>query len=265
MSIFCSVCLASPSDESIDDILELSGVTSQVADYPGMIQAGFMQGAQQSGSISESDAANIIDSINRTVVPAAILGDIRASVKKSVSENDIEEIQKWYKSDLGQEITNAEKAASTPESIQQMMGSAQELMQDTKRLEFAKRLDQLLGATEMTLDLQRSTSIAVYTAMMSAVQPDQEPDIQAIEDQMTAMESQMRASIEQYVAVSFIYTYQSISEEKLAKYETFLGTDAARKFNDSLIEGLKVGLKQAVVDMMSEIAQFSKDTENKQS
>lgn len=265
ISLFCSLSIASTREDNLDRLFLLSGITKQVGEFPGMVKAGVMQGVQQGASIPENEISLILESVDKTILPSVILSEVQHSLEKSLSNDDIEKLLEWYESDLGKRITAAEEKASTPESYQQMMNSAQQLLANTKRLDLAARLDELLGATDMAIEIQEFSGVAVYSAIMTAMAPDQELNLASYKSQMAAMEPQIRANIQQLVSVSFVYSYQEIDDDSLAKYEAFLNRSITKKFNDSAIKGLNRGFEKVVTDWAGDLATILKDKVNKQS
>ncbi|MFP3976834.1 hypothetical protein [Marinobacter sp. KMM 10035] len=162
----------------------------------------------------------------------------------------------WYESDLGREITRAEESASTPEAYQKMMQSAQSLLENSERVEFANRLDVLMGATEMTMGIQEHTGIAVYSAIMTAMQPDAPLNIEPFKAQMDAASEQTRAAIKQMVTISFLYSYRNIETNNLKKYGKFLNDATTLKFNKTIMDSMNSGLESSVskwADLLAKI------------
>ena len=264
ISLFCSLCMASTKENNLDKLFLLSGITKQVSELPGLVKTGFIQGVQQGTAISENEISLMLESADKTILPSVILDEIKYSLEKSLSNEDIESLLKWYESDIGESITAAEEKASTPEAYQQMMNSAQQLLENTKRVEVAARLDELLGATDMTMEIQKFSGVAIYSAIVTAMAPDQELNIDAYKSQMAAVEPQMRANIQQLVIVSFVYSYQQIDDDSLAKYETFLNRSVTKNFNNSTIKGLSRGFEKVVANWANDIAAILKNKVNQQ-
>lgn len=259
MSSLCSICVASTQTNSLDRVLRLSGLTKQVGEFPGLVKAGFIQGIQQGAPLPENEVELILDSADRAIVPSTILDEIRGSLKYSLSEREIQTLLKWYESEIGKRITAAEEEASTPEAYELMINSAQEMLEDSERVEVAARLDELLGATDMTMDIQKMSGLAVYSAIMTAMAPEQELNPEAFQSQMAEMEPQMRENVRQLVLVSFIYSYQQIDDDSLAEYEAFLNLPVSQKFNSAVVTGLNRGFTQAVSRWASDIALIMKN------
>ena len=121
--LFSSASFAEVSDKSIDKILDLSGLTVQVAQFPGLIKTGMSLAMQQGEPLPEINT--MLKMVDETVLVSEILQGIRASLKSSLNENEAQQLLVWYESDIGKEITAAEEKASTPDAVKQIMQEAQ--------------------------------------------------------------------------------------------------------------------------------------------
>lgn len=253
-----SLSHAEVSDESINKLLDLSGLSMQVEQFPGLIKAGMEQAKKQGTPIPNAEYSSMVKSANESILPSEIIGGIRVSLKKSINEKEAQKLLAWYESDLGKEITQAEESASTPEAYQQMMQSAQSLLDNSERVEFANRLDVLLGATDMTMDIQKYSGIAVYSAIFTAMQPDTPLNIEPFKAQMDAANAKTRAAIKQMITISFVYSYKNIESENLKKYEMFLNDATTMKFNKTIMDSMSRELESSVSKWADVLAQIFK-------
>lgn len=240
----------------------MSGLTKQVNEFPGLIKTGMIQARQQGAAIPEDLFNEMLKSVDTSILPKEILEKISSSLKKSIREDEINRLLVWYESDLGRKITLAEEKASTPESYQLMISEAKTLLADSKRVEFAKRLDKLIGATEITMNLQKISGIAVYSAIMKAVSPDQPINIDEYKSQMLSIEPKMRANTEQLVIISFVYSYKTFDDKSLEKYESFLNEPTTVKFNNAVVESFNKGLETSISKWADKIGVIFKDKVN---
>jgi hypothetical protein len=254
-----SLSYADVSDESINKLLDLSGLTMQVDQFPGLIKAGMEQVKQQGTPIPDAEYSLMVKSVDESILPSEILEEIRASLKKSIGEQEAKKLLAWYESDLGKEITRAEEKASKPEAYQEMMQSAQSLLENSERVKFADRLDVLLGATDMTMSIQEYSGIAVYSAIMTAMQPGKLVNIEPFKAQMDAASAQTRAAVKQMVTISFVFSYQNIETEHLRKYEYFLKDATTMKFNRSIMDSMNKGLESSVLKWADALALIFKN------
>lgn len=253
-----SVSYADVSDESINKLLVLSGLTVQFEQFPGLVKAGMAQAKQQGTPIPEAEYNSMVNSVDESFIPSEIIEQTRVNIKKTINEKEAEKLLAWYESDLGAEITRAEESASTPEAYQEMMHSAQSLLSNSEQVEFAHRLDSLLGATDMTMEIQKYSGIAVYSAIMTAMQPGLPIDMEPLKSQMDATSDQTRVAVQQMVTLSFVYAYRNIESEKLIKYENFLNNATTMKFNKVIMNSMNKGFESSVTKWADALAQIFK-------
>lgn len=259
ISSFTSLSIAASKSDNLDVLLDLSGMKAQVNELPKLVKSGLQENAGGDDAIPPKQMDAIVKSIDKTVSPTVVLADIRQSLDQALTNDEVEALLTWYRSDLGKRITSAEAQASTAEAYQQMMSTAEQLMANKPRVETAQRLDDLMGATEAAMVMQKQSSSAIFSAMMSVMMPGQPVNMDAYQSQIAAMEPQMRQGVEQYVTVSLVYAHQSISDADLAKYETFLKKPATQKFNKAGMEGLGNGFEKVVTDWATDFASILKN------
>lgn len=254
-----SLSYADISDKSINKILDLSGLIMQVNQFPGLLKVGMEQAKQQGTPISDAEYNSMVMSVDESILPSDIIHKIRVSLKNSLSEAEAKQLLVWYESELGKEITTEEKNSSTPESYQLMMQSTSSLLENPERVAFAKRLDALIGATDMAMNIQEYSSIAIYSAIMTAIQPNSPPNLEPFKAQMDAESAQTRAALEQMVILSSVYSYQNIEIEKLNKYEAFLNEPATVKFNKVTTESMNMGIELSISKLADTLALIFKN------
>lgn len=242
------------SDNSLKQLMVLSGINKQVGEFPGMVRAGVAQARKQGAPIPEKEFAEVSKIIEGAFNPSAILKGIGREIKKNVSEADAQDLMAWYKSDLGRRITKTEEKAATPAAYEQMTKQAKSLLADKKRLKLAKQLESLLKATEMTMQLQENTGIAVFTAISSILNPGKAVNLKPYKYQLAQQKPQMRASVEQLVLLSFVFSYKDIDIPSVKKYINFNKRPATKRFNESGIKGMTSALNQSIDKMATSLA-----------
>ena len=231
-SVTTSVCFAdNVSNESLDKILELSGVSVQVKEFPKQIKVGVEASQQQASQIEQDKLDLMLKMIDSAILPKNMLSGIKTSLQQTMTEQDIQKLLLWYESKLGKEITQAEERLSTEEGFKEMIEAGDSLFENEARVAFAKRLDELLGLTKSTLDYQEATSLAVYTAMMTSLRPEEDLDLAGFQAQKAMQRRQLYPATQQIVLASLLYSYQNVDMAKLQKYEAFLKTPHALEFN----------------------------------
>jgi DNA-binding transcriptional MerR regulator len=241
-------------EKSLDNILMLSGLTDQVEQLPELMKLGMQESRGQSSALPDSVNALLIASIDQTILSAEIIEMIKGSLRDYLSVEDIEQLLKWYESDLGKKITSLEANSSSVETDKNILALEEELLANTERLAFAKRFDQLLGATDMNIELQKHSSIAIFSALMTASNPDDAVDMAPIVKKIETLSEQSRPVIEKDVILSFIYTYQDIDTSKLKQYEDFLNQESSRKFNTMVVKSMGTAIEKSISKWATSLA-----------
>ena len=81
-SIFAEV-----SDESIDKLMDLSGFTEQVKQFPGLIKEGMTQARAQGAPIPDVEFHVMLEGVDESILPSEILQGFRSSLKETVTED----------------------------------------------------------------------------------------------------------------------------------------------------------------------------------
>lgn len=251
-----SPLMASENSEAIDELMDKSGLTEQVASIPQSMKQGMSMAQDQSQAIPDPVFQAMLRSADGAFVAEDILQSLKEALTVSLTPAQVDELLEWYNSPLGVEITEAEKAASDGSAQEQMMGQAKKLLGDQQRVKFASRLDKLFGATDMVMDLQQYTSMAVFSAIVMAQQPDAAVDLSAFNEQITQQVEATRPMVEQGILLSLLYSYQGIEMDKLNAYEDFLQEPGTRQFNGVVMDSLNRSLEQGIEEFARNLARL---------
>jgi hypothetical protein len=256
LSLFLGMLLASgivmaggASEGSINNLMELSGLNKQIDEIPGGIAGGIKAGLQKGAQLSEEQYAQVEKAAFQSFQPEKISAAISSQLKHTLSEAETQKLLKWYRSDLGKKITQAEAQASEPAAYQAMVNQAKSLLADKERVNMALRIDKLVNASEMSLEFQKSTATAVYTSIVKANQPDQPVDMAPFKAQLAKDEAKLMQQVKQFVVLSFVYTYKDIADADMEQYMDFLARPETRKFNDNAISTMQEVLSESVKSM----------------
>lgn len=225
-------------------LLEASGLKTQVEMMPQQVLAGLAQAPQQDPSMSK----DVADLLNTTAKEAFTGNDIieavTASLKQNLKPEQVKALLKWYSSDAGKAIVAAETAVAEPQAISAMQQQAQQLMSNQKMIALAQRLNAKINATDFAMQLQVNTMASMYTGIMSVAQPQQKMDIATMRQQMAAQMAPMKQNLDTMVLLSMVYAYKDVAEDKLAKYEAFLDKGHTKQFMDATISGVTSGFEK---------------------
>jgi len=225
--------------------MSLSGLNKQIAEFPGLVQAGIEQAYHQNPSISSGELADLKGVVAKAFMSEKFLNTISDEIRKTISEEEGKQLLSWYESSTGRQITVAEENASTPEAYQAMIREAQFLFSDKNRIDLAQKVDTLVGISDMTLQIQMDTAVAVFMSASSALNKNQKINIDNFKNQLEAQKEQMRENIEKLTLLSFLYSYKNIEIDTLEEYINFISKPATMKFNESVVKGMKSAFNQA--------------------
>ncbi len=242
------------TNNSLSQLMNLSGINKQVANIPAGITAGMQQSRKQGSPLTDEQFSKIEKIMTKAFQPSDISNTISSKVKSELTEAEAQELLSWYKSDLGKKVTKAEEKGSDPAAVQEMINQANTLMADKERVKYAKRIDQLVKATDLTVEFQKSTATAIFTSLSKAINPGQPVDMKAFEARLTEAEPKMRQQVEQMITLSYVYNYKELSASEMNKYIDFLQRPSTKKFNDTTISGMKKALQDSANTMGASLA-----------
>ena len=253
--LFSNFTQASPDEVSIKKLLKLSGLTAAIEQFPQMISEGFFEGFAEEVTVTDDEKKVLMDDINQSFNASIFLNQIQSRVEKDLNQDELMTLLKWYESDLGKLITKAELKSTTDSAYNEIMSNAIALMKDTKRLEMAKKFDELLDQTNRAMKLQKKIALSVTTGIISSLESEQSDKLLAeFEAEIAGMEAMMRIATQQYIYVSFIYTYQDINDSDLGEYVTFLESNTYKKFDNAILDGLDNGFDVAIPNFTKTLA-----------
>ncbi len=249
-----SITLAVENERNVNKLLDLSGITKQIREFPDLVKSGVEQSRAQGTSIPDSLYQSMHMAVDDAIDPGTMAKGIVNGLLNKLNEKEIQHLLSWYESELGRKIARLEVKSSTHEAYNEMMLMSESLLADSDHVKFAKKLDELVGATDFTMKLQENTQIAVLSSVFKALNPHKSFDLDAFKSQMSKQHQQIRSSIEQIVIVSFTYTYRNLNQEEIDEYTTFLESSAAKKFNKSAMSDIDKEMNKALIQLGKSMA-----------
>ncbi len=248
LSVFFSTHISaeSISEESLDKVLQGSGLSAQIEQFPELLKAGMSDARGEEGALPEFAYDLILASIDQTILASDILSGIRSSLRSEISQSEANQLIKWYESPLGKKVSRAETDAANPEVYNEIAATEDQLLSDTERLESAKRFDDLLNATTMNADIQKHTSIAIFSAVMTARNPNKNLDVAPFSTYLDSIAEQTKATLQKDIWLSFIYSYKDIPFDELTAYEAFLNKQSSKHFNSVVVESMSREIESSI-------------------
>lgn len=236
-------------------LLDASGSSASLTSIPDSMKAGFVQAAQSTPGFNQDMLTFLTNSIDQHFSVANLQQNLNDYVGKRISADEAKALLNWYNSALGKEIVAAEKSAGTPQAIESIQQQAQQLFSDQMRVAFAQKMDETLGLTNMMLDMQVGTAVAIAQGMTSLTQPQLAQDSAAMRQHVAQSMEPMRDNMKTMITVMMVYAYKDIGEDKLKAYGDFLSTPACQKFAKVLLQGTRIAMETESQRWATSIAQ----------
>lgn len=249
--LLLSLVLTTPALASgqAETIVRLSPLGPIVEQSQAMMRTGIRDGLMATGQV-DSLVAETIAGFGASAFDAArIRARLVNALTADLASNELQTVNEWYQSDLGQALSQAEARAASPAGWTIISESAPALRQQYKgsaREQLFKRYDQALGASEQATD----TAIAVQLELAQAMAAFSENgSASAIRDRVQASRPIIQAEIADQVYLAYLHMYQSFPDEQLKTYVEFLESSAGRAFTESA----GTSIRGAIVEPISRV------------
>lgn len=237
------------SEERVQALLEVSGFTAEAREIQSEFNQGLLDGLEGSPETTAEDVETF-EKLGEGLFDAdRIIQQVSVDLQDILSDSDVDELMTWYQSDIGRAVTQAELDAMGADSQQEMMAAAKSLMQDHPQLmERAHRINELVRGTETILELSEYSSNAMMESMLVLMESDEEKkEFQRMfEQQMQAMAPQMHAQMEQFLLLSFTYTYRDLDLSQVDAYIEFLEKPVTQTYVHGLMNSLTRVMEEGV-------------------
>lgn len=235
------------------EILEQSGFLAQIAEIPGMVKAGMQDGLKEAVAIGvdipEEQQMAMLALVDEYMRPDPIAQDVIARLEAALTDEDIDALLRWSRSDLAKRLSAAEVESASAEAYGRALQLAESLLADAERVAFAKSINALVGATETTVAVHENTQLAVIFMVLAVLAPGEPVNLYAIAQEIESGRPELYAAMEEVSTISFLYTYRDFSLEELEAYQAFLRTPAGMKYTEITTDGLVRGFRTAAIEL----------------
>lgn len=210
--------------DTIQAILDHSGLTAAIQQVPLFIQAGMTDSLrQQHPEMSRDDLAAIQDLLSRSFAADVILQDTVAHMETHYDPQRATKVLDHLRSPLARKMTSLERASGTPDAYQAMMAYAAQLEVSPPpedRVAVLSELDRASHATELTVTMQLEIFKSVVR-VVNAYAAEQGGEFLGGDELDTAIEKMRDGVWEEAqgtTLLSFLFTYQGVSDAELRNY-----------------------------------------------
>lgn len=260
--LFPLLCTAEQAitDSSLEMLMKLSGSSSQIEQIPANVVAGMEQANIQGPGIPKNIFVQLKAAALTSFRSSDYIAAFEEAIRANTSEQDAIALLQWYQSDLGREIAKREEHAGTPQAYQEMLSLSVDLLDDEHTLAYAKKLDDLLGASDFATQLQIHTIVAILSSLAIVADPEGQLSIERVLNQVANYEKQIRSETEQVMLLSIVYTYRGLTPAELNRYLEFLRTPAAKSFHQQIIRAIGGELRKSIDRFAEELTAVAQGT-----
>lgn len=238
-------------------VLELSGIKKQIESIPARVADEYAQYKERIPAQNYEAGSKIMaDSYNAGDIYSSIIDYFNANYRRG----HLMKIKEFMSSTLSEKIAGLEEKAAGTKGLEDMKEFANTLGQNpppSERTELIKKLDEAVGATNMQIE----TVIVLYKGINLAIDPVVAADKRLTPGELDMVTTQMRQELKKIlrnvISISFLYTYQSLSDDELKQYLSFWSSDAGKWFNKISNEAFAAAMDKAGEKAASEFAKLS--------
>lgn len=245
--------IAKTGPTKVDDLLELSGTRAQLA---GLVRNLAAEIRPAPGKMSAKDDAAVDRVLARTLRHETVYALVRDAFLPQVDRTNLEATAAWLRTPLARKIVALEIASSEPGVQQRVVEYAAALKANPpteRRVELIQRLDWATGSTEISADLIAAVARGITMAVSAAGPAEQRLRPGQIEDRVAQVRSRVNNGLREVQTASTMYAYRGLTDDELAAYVLFSGSEAGRWYNAAIRKAMGSALSRAVEQTASEL------------
>jgi hypothetical protein len=247
------------SNEQAEAIMESSGLSKMLERLPDQVVMG-AQASQNPNSGVDFDVMSA--AMIRATDQLDLSGALLAELTSKVDEMDAEILLAFFQSDLGEQITQAEIDAGTPEAALEMQQRAQALLLSEQRVELAQRMDRVMRSTDIAMEVQEVVMVSVVEGMLGLQGQDSdyiEQVLSSVNNELQASYLSRRGIISQTMVLTYVYTYNKLPVDDVKSYVDFLEQTESQRFYDIVTNTLVSGMELWATTFAAEMVEATKN------
>ncbi len=235
-------------DSAISKIMRLSGIDAKITTISQELITSFDPYIQQ---YSKAKAMKISISVLEAFDKDTMSKTIKDEISKNISLEGTLPIMRWYQSDIGKEIINIEKRATTNQNVEALSTQKERLLKSKERVYLCIEIEKQAHIINSLVN----TQIEIMKSSLKVSQP--KLDNKTVDSYFATMRTTVKSAIEEPTILSLLKAYENIDVEKMKKYIAFLSRPTTQK----LLISSNVGISKAVdngTNMISKVVKENK-------
>jgi hypothetical protein len=244
LGLFSGVGSEAEEPDVYAEFMEASGLNSQFADYVDNY-APLVESGLARYDVSRKRAARLASTFRNCFKKEVLLESISTALRDELNEGDARTALSWLSSPAGQEFTRAE-IASSDISLADEYAKFRETAKDLPagRRAIAISLEQVLDNSELVIQNQAMLAASIELAAASARGDAATRPPREIESEVSELMRRKREGIVENRVDFYLFTYRSISDEKLRLYLDHMRSDVVQRYERAVYRALVVATRQ---------------------
>ena len=246
---------AQVSEETAEQLMRLSGQWAQLDSSAKQMREGLVKGLQE-GMTQAGTPANpdLLQRVQRAADGAFSAERLRSVTRRTLAENlrssYVPELLAWYRTPQAQRITQAEvdDSASANDDIKARTQAGMALVQAAPpaRQQLLVRMVEVTRAPRAFADFIINMGVALPLTL-ARFDPQAKPVTEAeLRDTLEQQRPQLTQAFEIIALAGFALVYQSVPDDLLAAYASFMASSAGEHYNDLGDKALEAAVLAAI-------------------
>jgi hypothetical protein len=230
-----TVAICAPDDQTVEELIELSGLKQQIPRLPNQYITLFDQvlmGVERSHPMPKNVRRQLRQSFVDAVSAERLEPQIRSRLLDTLSQDTSVATVNWLRSDLGKKITAAEVNVDSPDRSVQLATFMMRLQLERptpERLELVRRIEEVTQGSEMATEAWEAIVGAIARALEGGFRGDKLQTKEKLDEVLASMRGSVKGMFQQAQLFETLFTYQTVPDEELKQYAEFLETRAGRE------------------------------------
>jgi hypothetical protein len=225
----------------IEQVLQASGITRQIARMPALLEAQAAAPAADPPGSPVSIARAFQEAFRPDALRAAIVG----TILEQYDEARLRAVARAFATPSLGRIVELEARAADPDAAAGLARFTEELpgrVPTAERRLLVRRLDTAMGVSALGVEASVTIARASFGLTRDIIEP------LALERHLAALRELAEISAKNDTELSMLYTYRTLSDAELAGYVAFRESDAGLWFTRAVADGFLRGVEAAAMD-----------------
>jgi hypothetical protein len=238
---------ARSQDDRLDQVLEASGITSQVLGIEGQVHQQLATN-RDLAKLPPADAARVRAAVAGAFQGQKILDVVRSELAQRLNDSDLDALKKFYDDPFIKRVTDLERAMDRPDALSQVEQYARGLQSAPPpafRVAIIQRLDKKIGGSDFTLAVAGAGIKGTMDGLNRSLDKQHQVSAATLNQRVESVLAQMRQPLTNVTMVSYLFAYRSLTDKELERYVAAYDSPPVSKLMEGFKTGVVRGLNQA--------------------